>query len=179
MYKGLMIFLLSFIMTFSNINKTIDIQTELVSESHTMLQKKTIEHTSFEIPVYEMTEEDILEEIRLGEMELLAQLIQAEAGNQDLTGMRLVADVVLNRVGDPRFPNTVEEVIFQMDPVVQFGVMADGAFEKAGWNISENAFKAAEMEWYERLDNEVLYFNNSLDCSGERIWKYGGHWFGY
>lgn len=38
------------------------------------------------------------------EMAMLAQLVQAEAGNQDLTGKRLVADVVLNRVDSERFP---------------------------------------------------------------------------
>lgn len=129
---------------------------------------------------YIMTEEDIEDELQLGDMELLAQLIQAEAGNQDLDGMRLVADVVLNRVDSPKFPDTVEEVIFQINPT-QFSVTRNGAFEKAGWEISENAFLASEMEWEERerLDNEVLYFNNSEEVSGKNKFKYGGHWFAY
>ena len=43
----------------------------------------------------------------------LVYIVHAEANNQDLTGKKLVADVVLNRVHDPRFPNTIEGVIFQ------------------------------------------------------------------
>lgn len=109
------------------------------------------------------------------EMEMLAQLVQAEAGNQDLTGKRLVADVVLNRVGSERFPSTIEEVIFQKNPV-QFGVTADGAFEKAESEISEECFEAVRMEWERetRLDKEVLYFN-TVHENGKNPFKHGDH----
>ena len=61
----------------------------------------------------EDTEEQIQEEIRLGDMELMAQLVEAEAGNQPFEGKCLVVDVILNRVESPDWPNTIEEVIFQ------------------------------------------------------------------
>lgn len=124
-----------------------------------------------------VTEADLREEIRLGQMELLAQLCMAEAGNQGLDGMRYVADVVLNRVDDPRFPDTVEEVIYQTG---QFAVMKNGAFEEAGWTISEDAFKASEMEWDKknRLDQNILYFNNK-PIKQKHVFRYKGHWFGY
>lgn len=119
---------------------------------------------------------EIAEEIKYGDMELVAQLVQAEAGNQDLKGKRLVADVVYNRVRSPKFPNTVEEVIFQSG---QFSVTRNGAFEKAGWSIDEDSFKASEMEYDVQLDSGVLYFNNSKKVSGKNKFQYGGHWFGY
>ena len=124
----------------------------------------------------EMISEDIEEEIKYGDMELVAQLIQAEAGNQDLKGKRLVADVVYNRVRDPKFPNTVEEVIFQSG---QFSVIKNGSFEKAGWKIDEDSFKASEMEYDTQLNSGILYFNNNKKVRGKNIFKYGGHWFGY
>lgn len=113
------------------------------------------------------------------EMAMLAQLIQAEAGNQDFTGKRLVADVVLNRVDSERFPNTIEEVIFQKNPV-QFGVTADGAFEEAESQISEECFEAVRMEWERetRLDKEVLYFN-TVHENGKNPFKHDDHWFSY
>lgn len=43
---------------------------------------------------------------------LLYSLVQAEAGNQDLDGCRLVADVVLNRIDSDSFPNELEDVIY-------------------------------------------------------------------
>ena len=54
------------------------------------------------------------------DVELLAHIIYAEAGNQPLAGMIGVGDVVLNRVASDRFPNTIREVIYapgQFDPV--------------------------------------------------------------
>lgn len=128
---------------------------------------------------YEMTEEDIQAEIELGDKELLAQLIQAEAGNQDLEGMQLVADVVLNRVADPRFPDTIEEVIFQTNPT-QFSVTKNGMFEEAGWNISEDAYLAVELEWEEQLNTGILYFSSTRrPVNGKNAFKHGDHWFSY
>ena len=46
---------------------------------------------------YYETDADIAAEEYEGELELLATLVEAEAGNQDMTGKRLVVDVVLNR----------------------------------------------------------------------------------
>ena len=113
------------------------------------------------------------------EMRMVAQLVQAEAGNQDLTGKRLVADVVLNRVDSERFPDTIEEVIFQRNPV-QFGVTVDGAFERAGGDVSEECFKAVQMEWKRetRLDKNVMYFNGVHE-NGKNPFKHGDHWFSY
>jgi N-acetylmuramoyl-L-alanine amidase len=48
------------------------------------------------------------------EMDLLARLVRAEAGGEPYIGQVAVAASVLNRVRDPRFPDTVTEVIFQV-----------------------------------------------------------------
>ncbi|MDE6419646.1 MAG: cell wall hydrolase, partial [Lachnospiraceae bacterium] len=45
--------------------------------------------------------------------EALLRIVQAEAGNEDTKGKILVANVVLNRVVDERFPNSVYDVVFQ------------------------------------------------------------------
>ena len=52
--------------------------------------------------------------------ELLARIIQAEAGNQPFEGMVAVGNVVMNRVNSDRFPDTVYDVVYQsgqFDPV--------------------------------------------------------------
>lgn len=43
----------------------------------------------------------------------LSHIIYAESGNQPLAGKIAVGNVVLNRVADPAFPNTVYDTIFQ------------------------------------------------------------------
>lgn len=122
------------------------------------------------------TDEDIQEEERLGEMELLAQIVEAEAGDQDLYGRRLVVDVILNRVDSPDFPDTIEGVIFQKG---QFQPTWDGAFERAAYHISEKSFQAAKMEMNgSRIDDEILYFA-TWKANGRGFWKHGCHWFSY
>lgn len=113
------------------------------------------------------------------EKEMLAQLVEAEAGNQCLTGKRFVVDVVLNRVADPRFPNTIEEVIFQGNPT-QFSVTKNGRFESVSDCVSEESRRAVELEWEERLDYGILYFSStSKPVNGKRAFKYYDHWFSY
>lgn len=121
------------------------------------------------------TEEQINEEVLLGEMELLAQLVEAEAGNQEFEGKCLVVDVVLNRVESPDFPNTISEVIFQEG---QFSVITNGAFDKAAWNMKEDDFAAVSVEMALHSNKDVLYFNNCSTVSGTgKPFKVGGHWF--
>lgn len=43
----------------------------------------------------------------------LSHIINAESGNQSLTGKIAVGNVVMNRVADPIFPNSIYGVIFQ------------------------------------------------------------------
>lgn len=50
---------------------------------------------------------------RSGSVDLLARLVTAEALGEPYAGMVAVAAVVLNRVADPRFPNSISGVIFQ------------------------------------------------------------------
>ncbi len=61
----------------------------------------------------------------------LSHIINAEAGNQPLDGKIAVGNVVLNRVANPRFPNTVYEVIFQRG---QFTPVSNGSI-----NLTPNA----------------------------------------
>lgn len=125
--------------------------------------------------VTEDTEEQIQEEIYLGELELLAQLVEAEAGNQPFEGKCLVVDVVLNRVESPDFPNTISEVIFQDG---QFSVITNGAFEKAAWNMQESDYAAVMVETELHTNKNVLYFNNCSTVSGTgNKFKVGDHWF--
>lgn len=121
------------------------------------------------------TQEQIDEEILLGEMELIAQLVEAEAGNQSFEGKCLVVDVILNRVESPDFPNTITEVIFQEG---QFSVITNGAFEKAAWNMKDSDYAAVSCEMALHSNRDVLYFNNCSNVAGTGdVFKVGGHWF--
>lgn len=110
-------------------------------------------------------------------MELAAQLVQAEAGNQDLEGKRRAVDVLLNRKDSPDFPDTIRDVIYQEG---QFSVVQNGAFDKAAWNITDEDREAVYLEFMggSRLDSGILYFNTKK-TNGTGHYKCGDHWFSY
>ena len=122
-------------------------------------------------------EEEIATEIYYGELELLALLVQAEAGNQDETGKRYVADVVLNRVDSPDFPDTIEEVIYQKKPV-QFAVTVNGGIEKAGYTITDDVYKIVLEESENRTNPDIVYFRTKkYHKVGRSAFKHQDHYF--
>lgn len=130
------------------------------------------------IPVADLTEEDIKEMDYWGDLELLAAVVEAEAGNQDMTGKRLVVDVVLNRVDSPLFPDTITEVLEQPG---QFSTMWNGAVEDAGWHMQEDDYTAVMMEVTGvRLDYDIYYFTaGEYNASCRPAYIHGDHFFGY
>ena len=79
----------------------------------------------------------------------LTQAVYYEAANETLDGKRAVAQVVLNRMRHPAYPNSVCGVIYQgvNDPVCQFSFTCDGALLRAPvqakWEQSRNVARAA------------------------------------
>ena len=122
---------------------------------------------------YEYTEEDLAEELATDELELLALCVEAEAGNQGLEGKRYVVDVILNRVDDPDFPDTITGVITQP---YHFTTYWDGAIDRA--DPTEETFEAIRLELEERLNYEILYFTaGDYGAYGTHWKKIGDHYF--
>ncbi len=86
-------------------------------------------------------------------LDMLARCVEAEAGNQGLEGKRLVADVILNRVRDSGFPDSVQEVITQE---YHFSVYWAGAMDRV--TISEETWQVVKMELKEVGYPGVFYF---------------------
>ena len=124
---------------------------------------------------YISVEEQIRLEDEMAELELLAMLVRAESGNQPSEGKQAVAGVVLNRVDDPRFPNTITEVIYQKN---QFSVVKDGALDRAAWTVDESDYQAVAKELAERKYKDALFFRAGRYHSGRTsLYKIGGHYF--
>lgn len=103
------------------------------------------------------------------ERSLIAQVVYAEAGNQDLTGKRLVAACILNRVDSGLWPNSIEQVIFQPN---QFTTWYRG--------ISDECYEAVDLELQERSDTKVIFFCScGYSYYGTPAFRHGGHWFSY
>lgn len=88
-------------------------------------------------------------------VKLLACIIQSEAGNQGYIGKVAVGAVVMNRVKDTRFPDTIKEVIYapgQFDPV-RFGTLSS--------KPSDECIKAAiaAMEGQDPTGGAIFFYN--------------------
>ena len=106
-------------------------------------------------------------------LELMAKVVEAEAGNQGLDGKRLVVDVILNRVRDEEFPDTIVDVIYQKNA---FGVISNGMYEKV--EVSEETWTAINMELERISFQELFYFcNTGFHEYGTPWGKVGDHYF--
>lgn len=89
----------------------------------------------------------------------LARIINAESGHEPLLGKIAVGNVVLNRVANPQFPDTVYDVVFDRSCGVQFTPTANGAIYREPNNESMLAAKIA-LEGEQVFDTKCYYFLN-------------------
>lgn len=149
----------------------------------------TEEKISGNQPVLEVLSIQRPEEIALSPEDkmILYKIVEAEAGTEDRKGKILVANVVLNRLEDDGFPDTIKEVVYQQeDGVTQFSPVANGSFEKAvpkentieavdaalaGEDYSEGALYFAARQYAD--DSNMEWFDHSLT----KVTEHGGHEF--
>lgn len=130
------------------------------------------------LEAYEMTQEELELECYYDSLELLALCVEAEAGNQGRLGKKLVADVVLNRVDSPDFPDNITDVILQRgdNGVYQFSVVGDGRIYDV--EPTEETFQAVREELESRTNTEVLFFTaEGFSPYGSAWKKVGDHYF--
>lgn len=121
------------------------------------------------------------------EYDNLLRIVEAEAGGEDIIGKMLVANVVLNRVEDEHFPNSINEVIFQSDNgVTQFSPISDGRFYSV--NVSQETIEAVNKVLQGEDNSQgALYFAARKAANEENmrwfdeklewLFAYGGHEF--
>ena len=91
----------------------------------------------------------------------LSRVIYSESGNQPLTGMIGVGNVVLNRVKNSSFPDSVYDVIFQQG---QFSVVDNGMIYSTP---SEQAVIAAKLclEGCNTVGDSLFFLNPEISSS--------------
>lgn len=107
-------------------------------------------------------------EFSYDDAQMLMRIAQAEAGNQGIEGMKLIMAVVLNRVADEDFPDSIEKVIFQEH---QFQPVSDGRYYSV--ELSPEVHLAlADIEKGEPIDEEIVAFEVTSSNSLERYFIY-------
>ena len=146
---------------------TVNIEPQPKKEVQDLVEVETVENEQF-------TDE---------EEYLLAKLAMAEAEGEDLKGKAFVMLVVLNRVNDDEFPDTIKEVIFQeSDGTYQFSPIGDGRFFKQ--EPSDECYEALELVktgydeskgalYFTSIKEQSTWHSRNLDL----LFEHGGHLF--
>lgn len=119
---------------------------------------------------------------------VLLRIVEAEATGGSLKSKKMVANVVLNRVADSHFPDTVSEVVFQIcsDGTPQFSPITDGRFSSV--KISKTTKKAVNkvLKGKDETKGALFFVNrksastrslNWFDSKLDYLFECGGHSF--
>ncbi len=102
---------------------------------------------------------------------VLLRIVQAEAGNCDSRGRILVANVILNRVQSPEFPNTVTGVVYERS---QFSPVSDGSINRC--RVTKETIDAVDRALAgEDYSQGALYFMNRRSASGHNVRWFDTH----
>ena len=101
-----------------------------------------------------------------GDLQLLARLIHGESRGEPYEGKVAVGAVVLNRVADSRFPDTVAGVIYQPGA---FDAVYDGQINLSPDTSSLNAARDALNGWDPSYG--CIYYYNPSTATSSWIWS--------
>lgn len=150
------------------------------------IEDKPIVSLPREIKIKEMVPQYV---IRVSEqdIECLMRIVEAEAGCEDRMGKLLVANVVINRVRDEAFPDTVTEVVYQRNShSTQFSPVSNGRIDTVeiseetkevvhsallGEDISQGALYFVARQYAD--PDKVCWFDDNLT----HLFSHGGHDF--
>lgn len=121
------------------------------------------------------------------DIDCLMRIVEAEAGCEDRMGKLLVANVVINRVRDDAFPDTVTEVVYQRNSQsAQFSPVSNGRIDTVriseetrevvysallGEDASQGALYFVARQYAD--PEKVCWFDNNLT----HLFTHGGHDF--
>jgi len=117
----------------------------------------------------------------------LLQIVEAEATGGDVESKLMIANVVLNRVADSHFPDTIYEVVWQnISGTAQFSPTSDGRIYSV--SITKSTIEAVEraLQGEDNSQGALFFVARSyatasnlswFDSKLVRLFEYGGHEF--
>lgn len=121
------------------------------------------------------------------ELDCLAKNIYHESKGESKSGKWAVANVSLNRLEHPAFPDTICDVVYQKRKVCEFSWVCDGKrditqFDEKSWKESkEIAKKAIEKKPVDNTGGALFFHNNKVNPrfhkKRKRTTRIGNHLF--
>lgn len=177
------------ILSVAALANTVDMAEDNTSSEHIVASEVTVITDMLEITMEpEVTEEPTQEpyKSKIGSMDwsaeesyLLVKIAMAEAESEDTEGKALVMLVVINRVWDDEFPDTIEEVIYQLG---QFSSITNGRFDKV--EPDADCWAALDLIMLEKWDESMgaTYFESKSESTWHSkhlrfLFQHGNHYF--
>lgn len=152
---------------------------------------KSVEMEKFEslerVISYETLEKKFCIDVSDKDIDTLLRIVEAEAGGEDRKGKLLVANVVINRVRNNKFPDSVTDVVYQRQQnVTQFSPVSNGMINRV--TVSEETIDAVYSALMgEDVSQGALFFMARKYSDPENVqwfdshltylFSYGGHDF--
>jgi N-acetylmuramoyl-L-alanine amidase len=109
-------------------------------------------------PLYDFTDEEIA---------ILERITEAECEGKDVDSKKNVASVIINRVNSDNFPSTVEKVVFQKKPSIQFAPTEDKRYYKV--EITQETKDAVKTVLHDGVTTEATYFTNMDNVTSPKL----------
>lgn len=188
MLAGLSI--MAFANSFSEVSADQILEQKVVSELTAAFKPEAITEpvqTVTEIaPTEKPEDEETVYQSNIGSMDwdaedafLLAKIAMAEAESEDTEGKALVILVVLNRVWDDKFPDTIEDVIYQPG---QFSPVANDRFDEV--EPDADCWAALDLIMLDKWDESygATYFESKSESTWHSknldfLFRHGRHYF--
>lgn len=113
-------------------------------------------------------------QVSSADRDLMAKILYLEANNQSTEGQQAVVEVILNRVVNSRFPNSVQEVIYQQGQFTSVKSLGRAQPSARTYEIVDQVL-AGETHV---VPTDVVYFSRGKTNS-RPYQKIGDHWFCY
>lgn len=158
-------------------------QAAVVTEHVTLERFESLER----VISYEILKPRYCIDVSEKDLDTLMKIVEAEAGGEDRKGKLLVANVVINRVRNKKFPNNVTDVVYQKaQNVTQFSPVSNGRIDEV--TISEETKEVVYSALRgEDISGGALFFmarkyavpENAawFDSQLTYLFSYGGHDF--
>jgi len=103
--------------------------------------------------------------------QVLLTIVEAEVGTEDLYARMMIANVIINRMQNDYYPDTIEEVVFQNDgKVYQFSPILDGRYYKV--KVSKKTIEAVNnvLAGYDNSEGALAFVNRSITSDHIMKW---------
>ena len=121
------------------------------------------------------------------EISVLERIVEAEAGDQDVYGRMLVANVIINRIYHKEFADTISGVVFEkIGNATQFSPVRDGRYYSVTVSKETKEAVARVLAGEDYSEGAVYFFMRSKTTAEKASWfdtdlkflfKYGCHEF--